>query len=86
MKKYEIDCFQVTEYFDRDSTHIAYTSTRQLAEKIADKQKNYRTVSTFKKTFVVYETMQDVEDYSLAKLKNSGLAKLTPEERQALGL
>lgn len=86
MIKYEIDCFEVKESFDRDSNHIAYTTTQKLAEQIAYKQKNYRSVSAFKKTFIIYESMQDVEDYSLANLRKTGLAKLTSEERKALGL
>lgn len=86
MKVVEVDCFEVTESYDRDSTHIAYVSNMGLAHAIVALQKNYRSFHEFKKTFVISESMADIDNYSKENLRKSGLAKLTTQERQALGL
>lgn len=86
MKKFEIDCFEVTESYDRDSKHVAFVSTVALAEKLVATQKGYRSYQAYKKTILIFETQEDIETYSRENLRKSGLAKLTSEERQALGL
>lgn len=86
MKIVEIDCFEVIGSYERDSQHIAYTSTKELAQEIVKKSKNYREMQTIKKTFIIFETSDDVTNYSKEKLRKSGIAKLSVVERLALGL
>lgn len=86
MKLIEIDCFEVVESYDRESKHIAYTSTKELAQELVSKSKNYRSMIAIKKIFVIFETSEDVTTYSKENLRKSGLAKLSVEERLALGL
>jgi len=85
MKQYEIDCFEVVESYDRDVTSIAYVSNKKLADLLVDNSP-YRTVSPYKKCIIVFDTIEEFNENSKENLRKSGLAKLSPAERQALGL
>lgn len=86
MKRYEIECFKVTESYDRDSWTVAYASSESLAKQIADLQKHYRHVSKHKQTITVFETMEEFVNQKNEDIKKAALAKLTDVEKQALGL
>ena len=86
MYKVEIDCYEVSESYDRNSSVVAYVSTIALAKELVTVKKDFRSSREFRKTFLIFESMEDVETYSRENLKKTGLAKLTSEERQALGL
>lgn len=86
MKRYEIECFKVTESYDRDSWTVAYASSQSLAQQIADQQKHYRHVSKHKQTITVFETMEEFVDQKNENIKKGALAKLTAIEKQSLGL
>lgn len=86
MKEFLIECFEVTESYDRDSKLVAYVSTKELATALVAKSKCYRTSSAYKKLIVVFDTMEEIEANTKEALIKSAKAKLTPAERQALGL
>jgi len=88
MKQVHIDCFEVYESYDRDSTHVAYFDTETLANTFISnhKNKNYFGKTRIRKNFVIFESMQDVIEYSRESLRKSGLAKLTDLEKVALGI
>ena len=86
MKKFEICCYEVIESYDRDSKHVAFVSTVELAEKLVAEQKGYRSYQAYKKTILIFESQEDIESYSKENLRKTGLSKLTAEEKQALGL
>lgn len=41
--------------------------------------------SVYEKTIEIFDTVEDWMDWSKGKIKEQALAKLTPEERRALG-
>lgn len=86
MKTFEMDCFEVTESYDRDTTHIAFVSSRSLAISIQQISKAYRSVKEYKKTITIFDTMEEVEANTVNNIRKSALAKLTPKEREVLGL
>lgn len=86
MKQFEMDCYEVTESYDRDTTHIAYVSNPTLAQALVDKSKGYRSYRAYKRVITVFDTMEEIELNSQENLRKSGLAKLSAAERAALGL
>lgn len=86
MKRYEIDCYEVTESYDRDSQHIAYVSNPTLAQALVDKSKGYRSYHAYKRTITIFDTAEEIDSAKQENLRKSGLAKLSAEERHALGL
>jgi hypothetical protein len=83
-----IDCWEVYESYDRDSNHVGYFTTEVLANQFINshKNKNYFGKTRIRKNFVIFESMQDVIEYSQENLRKSGLAKLTDLEKAALGI
>ena len=79
-----IEYWEVTETFDRDSKHIGNFSSELVANSVVSKSKGYR--SSYRKVFTVFDTVEDFEDNSREKIRARALAKLTPEERDALDL
>ncbi len=88
MKTYDIDCF-VVECPDDGGMHniqVGLFSTKSVADEYAKaKSKNWpHSVKKYNKSFVVFDTLEDVEEYSNEKLVESALAKLTAAEKKAL--
>lgn len=76
-----IEYWEVTESFDRDSKLIGNFSNEEAAKKVGDSV--YRSVH--KKTFTIFDTVEDFENNTREKIRERALAKLTVEERNALG-
>lgn len=75
----------VEECYDRDTRLIGNFSDEQVARHFAtSKNKMYRSVQ--RRVFTIFDTIEDWENNTREKLRERGLAKLTPEERLALGL
>ena len=77
-----IEYWEVTESFDRDSKHIANFSNKEDAEVCANGV--YR--SAYKKTFTIFDSVEDYENNTREKIRERALAKLTTEEKIALGV
>lgn len=86
MKRYEIDCYKVTESYDRDYHVVALVSNLNLAIALVDKQKGYRSYSEHKQTITIFDSMEEIIANSKENLIKSAKAKLTPAEREALGI
>ncbi len=76
--------WQVTESFDRDITVIGNFSTESDADTVAWKSKTYRSVH--KLTFTLFDSVEDFENNTREKIRARALAKLTVEEKIALGV
>ncbi|HET8685678.1 MAG TPA: hypothetical protein VFM18_03315 [Methanosarcina sp.] len=85
MKVIEIDCWEVTESYDRDYNHVAFFLHEQDAKEFA-KQSCYRSATHFKKTFVICESIADKANADQESMRQAALAKLTKKERELLGL
>lgn len=79
-----IEYWEVTESFDRDSTHIGNFSSELVANQVVAKSKGYR--SSYRKVFTVFDTVEDFENNTRDKIRARALAKLTLEEKIALGI
>lgn len=79
-----IEYWEVTESFDRDSTHIGNFTSELVANLVVAKSKNYR--SAYRKVFTVFDTVEDFENNTREKIRARALAKLTTEEKIALGI
>jgi len=86
MKTFEMDCFEVTESYDRDSRHFSFVSSRSLAESLVGKSKGYRSIREYKKTITIFDTMEEIEENSVSNIRKVALAKLTSKEREVHGL
>jgi hypothetical protein len=88
MIKYSIDCWEVYESYDRDSTHVAYFATESLANQFISghKNKNYFGKNRNRRNIVIFESLEEVVEYSKENLRKSALAKLTDLEKEALGI
>ena len=80
-----IEYWEVTECSDRDSKVIGNFSDEQVAIHFAGgKNAPYR--SYYKRVFTIFDTIEDFENNTREKIRERALAKLTAEERQALGI
>ena len=88
MKQHIIECWEVYTSYDRVVNHVAYFGTEYLAAKYIEnsKNKNYMNRHKVKKMYVIFDSLEEVEEYSKENLRRSGLAKLTDLEKQALGI
>ena len=88
MKQFIMDCFEVTESDGGGmySNHVAYVSTRTLADQLVEQSKGWRSATPYKKIITIFDTLEEIEANSKANLRKSGLAKLSAAEREALGL
>lgn len=86
MKQYIIDCYRVDEAYDRDSHTVALVSNLNLAIALVDKQKGYRNYYDHKQTITVFDSMEEIIANSKENLIKSAKSKLTPAEREALGI
>jgi len=79
-----IEYWEVTESFDRDSKLIGNFSSELVANQVVAKSKGYR--SSYRKVFTVFDTVEDFENNTRDKIRARALAKLTLEEKIALGI
>lgn len=77
-----IEYWEVTESFDRDTKHIANFINEVDAKECA--KGVYRSV--YKKVFTIFDSVEDFENNTREKIRARALAKLTPEEKIALGI
>ena len=88
MKTFEMDCFEVTESEGDGvrSRHVAFVSNQALADTLVDRQAGWRNVTPYKKLLVVFDTIEEFDANTKEALRKTALAKLSPAEREALGL
>jgi hypothetical protein len=88
MKVFEMDCYEVREADGGGmrTDHIMYCSTRSLAEQVASRVKGWRSVVPYQKNIRIFDTIEEIDENSVANLRKSAIAKLTAAEREALGL
>ena len=80
-----IEYWAVEESYDRDSKTIGCFTDPAVADEVAGgKNKMYR--SAHKRTLTLFDTVEDFNNNTTAKLRERALAKLTVEERLALGV
>lgn len=77
-----IEYWEVRESYDRDSKHIANFSNEADAKVCADGI--YREYGL--RHITIFDTIEDFENNTREKIRERALAKLTTEERIALGL
>jgi len=80
-----IEYWQVEESYDRDSKEIGNFSSEAVAEEVATKNnKMYRRVH--KRTFTIFDSVEDFDNNTREKIRQRALAKLSVEEKIALGV
>lgn len=78
-----IVCFRVDEWDGGERHHFKfYITDKNEADAYLQKNK-FDTITPV--VLMVFDTLAEVEEFSINRLKESALAKLTPEERMALG-
>jgi|694.fasta_scaffold00172_100 hypothetical protein len=90
MKKHQVDfaAYEVTETDGYNSNHVAYFSNHVDAVKCADKQKGYRRVDSVivSKSWTIYESFDEYDPSIKQQKREELIARLTPEERELLGV
>lgn len=75
----------VEECYDRDCKVIGNFSNELVADMVAGgKNKMYRSVT--KRTFTLFDSVEDFENNTRDKIRARAIAKLTIEEREVLGV
>lgn len=84
----EFTAFEVTESDGYSSGNIAYFTNNSDAMKCAELQKGYRSVNqvTISKSWAVYESFEEYDPSIKKQKKEELIARLTPEERDLLGV
>ena len=77
-----IEYWEVTEEYDRSSTHIASFTNEADARAVGHGV--YRSVT--KRNLILFDSVNDFENNTREKIRERALAKLTTEEKLALGL
>jgi hypothetical protein len=85
VRTFEIDGYEVWDTDGYTQSHLAYVSSMSLAIEMVGKDA-YKGYSPCKKSFTVFDTMEEVLTTREANLRAAALAKLSPAERKALGL
>jgi hypothetical protein len=78
-----IEYWQVDSCYDRDITFIGNFTTEADAKKVASKD-SYRSFT--KRTFTIFDSIEDFENNTREKIRARALAKLSVEEKIALGV
>jgi hypothetical protein len=90
MKTYSVEftAHEVTETDGYTNNHVAYFVYYEDAIKCAELQKGYRHVKkvTFSKSWTVYLSFDEYDPKFKKQKREELIAKLTPEERELLGL
>ncbi len=84
MKYIEVEAFEVYSSYDRNVRHIAYFSEEKLAKKYAGSDP-YKSVQKVRKTYTIFDSIEEAETYSKEEIRKKALAKLTAQEREVLG-
>jgi hypothetical protein len=87
MKHIHIDAWEVTQsdFAGMGESTVAYFSNKVDADKLVEGNK-WQSVTKVMKTFVIMESLEDYTNFSKEKLRASALAKLSAQEKEALGL
>lgn len=87
MKKIEVEFYEVYESYDRDSSTLARFTNLGDAKRLAATSHYYGCHSTpTTKTYMIFESYEEYEDFKKDEPRRKALAKLTPKERELLGL
>ena len=78
-----IEYWEVSEEYDRTSTHIGNFLNEEDAVAFA---KNSVYKSVIKRTMFIFESVEDFQENTREKIRARALAKLTIEEKKALGV
>lgn len=84
-----IDCFEITtpDGGGMRSDHVMFVDSKSLADRIVNESTGWPRYShEFKKRFVIFQSMMDIEEYRKVQAKEEALAKLTEADKIALGL
>lgn len=87
MKIINVDCFAL-ELSDGDgigSTVEGYASHEDVAREWAKSKKGWGSYRKYSKKYVIMDSMDEINLIKKEKIIERALAKLTPEERFALG-
>lgn len=85
MKKFQINGYAVYEEYDRSSNLLHIVSNKTLAEELV-RNNSYRRYEPYLDVIVVFDTMEEIKKNSNDAIIAGAMAKLTIEERLALGL
>jgi len=77
-----IEYWQVSTEYDRSSTLVGNFTSETVALEVKGKDM-YRSV--YKQTLTIFDSVEDFENNTREKIRDRALAKLTVEERNALG-
>lgn len=79
-----VNCWDIHQWYGGDFyNHKFYVSNEHIAE---DWVKIYQYDKFYSKELIIFESIQEIKDYLNGELRKSALAKLTPEEKMALGI
>lgn len=70
----------------RGETHMAYFADENSAKQLVAQSPGWIRMRPYSKTIVVYETFGEYVNAQVEALRAKALAKLTKEEREALGV
>lgn len=87
MKEIAVEYFPVYESWDRDYTLVARFTNLADAMTLSNKKGCYYSVGNKEtKSFTIFESFKDYEDWKADSVRRTADAKLTDAERLALGL
>ena len=88
MKTYYIEAWEVVcpDGGGMSEVHVAYFSSEMVATQYAASKSWPHHVNQYKKLVTVFDTIGEFDEHSQDKLRKSALAKLSPQERAALGV
>ena len=87
MKEIIIESFPVYESWDRDYTLVARFANLADALTLADEKGRYYSVGNKEiKSYTIFESFKEYEDWKADSIRRAALSKLTAEERISLGL
>jgi len=80
-----IEFWVVEESFDRD-VKVVGRFTDEVAARTVSTGKNAMYRSIHKSSITLFDSVDDFEKNTRDKIRDRAIAKLTPEEREALGI
>lgn len=87
MKEITVESFPVYESWDRDYTLVARFANLADAMALSNEKGHYYSVGNKEvKSFTIFESFKEYEDWRADSVRRTALAKLTNAERLALGL
>jgi len=80
-----IEYWEASEEYERTSTHIGnFLNEADALEVAGGKNSMYNSVT--RKTMFIFESVEDFQENTREKIRARALAKLTIEEKKALGV